>query len=131
MSTLERAIAIAAEAHAGQVDKAGAPYGSRAATRQSLLGIKTRDYRSATLMAGSPRSADITSTVDGKALGAEGRLVTRLALAVFHAPARASKGCRIAPTFISQASCTRNRMYRSQLRYARGTAQFQLSLLPQ
>jgi (p)ppGpp synthase/HD superfamily hydrolase len=26
MSTLERAIAIAAEAHAGQVDKAGAPY---------------------------------------------------------------------------------------------------------
>lgn len=27
MSTLERAIAIAAEAHAGQVDKAGAPYG--------------------------------------------------------------------------------------------------------
>jgi uncharacterized protein YndB with AHSA1/START domain len=33
--------------------------------------------------------------------------------------------------FISQASCTRNRMYRSQLRYARGTAQVQLSLLPQ
>ena len=26
MSTLERAIAIAAKAHAGQVDKAGAPY---------------------------------------------------------------------------------------------------------
>jgi (p)ppGpp synthase/HD superfamily hydrolase len=26
MSTLERAIAIAAEAHAGQIDKAGAPY---------------------------------------------------------------------------------------------------------
>jgi (p)ppGpp synthase/HD superfamily hydrolase len=26
MSTLERAIAIAAEAHAGQTDKAGAPY---------------------------------------------------------------------------------------------------------
>jgi len=26
VSTLERAIAIAAEAHAGQVDKAGAPY---------------------------------------------------------------------------------------------------------
>lgn len=26
MSTLERAVAIAAEAHAGQVDKAGAPY---------------------------------------------------------------------------------------------------------
>src|SRR5262245_57940006 len=26
MSTMERAIAIAAEAHAGQVDKAGAPY---------------------------------------------------------------------------------------------------------
>jgi hypothetical protein len=26
MSTLERAIVIAAEAHAGQVDKAGAPY---------------------------------------------------------------------------------------------------------
>ena len=26
MSTLERAIAIAAEAHAGQVDKAGTPY---------------------------------------------------------------------------------------------------------
>ena len=26
MSTLERAIAIAAEAHAGQADKAGAPY---------------------------------------------------------------------------------------------------------
>ena len=26
MSTLERAIAIATEAHAGQVDKAGAPY---------------------------------------------------------------------------------------------------------
>jgi (p)ppGpp synthase/HD superfamily hydrolase len=26
MSTLERAIAIAAEAHAGQVDKAGEPY---------------------------------------------------------------------------------------------------------
>src|ERR1700730_6454293 len=33
--------------------------------------------------------------------------------------------------FISQASCTRNKMYRSQLRYAQGTAQFQLSLLPQ
>jgi hypothetical protein len=43
--------------------------------------------------------ADITSTVDGKALGAEGRLVLRaLALAVFHAPALAAKGCRIAPT---------------------------------
>jgi (p)ppGpp synthase/HD superfamily hydrolase len=26
MSTLEKAIALAAEAHAGQVDKAGAPY---------------------------------------------------------------------------------------------------------
>ena len=26
MSTLERAIAIAAEAHAGQLDKAGVPY---------------------------------------------------------------------------------------------------------
>lgn len=26
MSTIERAVAIAAEAHAGQVDKAGAPY---------------------------------------------------------------------------------------------------------
>jgi hypothetical protein len=41
----------------------------------SPVRVKTRDYRCATLMAGSPRSADITSTVDGKALGAEGRLV--------------------------------------------------------
>ena len=40
-----------------------------------LLWVKTRNYRTATAMAGSPQIADITSTVDGKALGAEGRLV--------------------------------------------------------
>jgi hypothetical protein len=63
------------------------------------FGSETGGSRSATATAGSPQIADITSTVGGKALGAEGRLVLRaLALAVFPAPALAAKGCRIAPT---------------------------------
>ena len=43
--------------------------------QHSPVGVKTRSYRSATATAGSPQIADITSTVDGKALGADGRSV--------------------------------------------------------
>lgn len=43
MSTLERAIAIAAEAHAGQVDKAGAPYVLH--PLRMMLALQTPDER--------------------------------------------------------------------------------------
>ena len=43
MSTLERAIAIAAEAHAGQVDKAGAPYVLH--PLRMMLAVQTLDER--------------------------------------------------------------------------------------
>ncbi len=43
MSTLERAIAIAAEAHAGQVDKAGAPYVMH--PLRMMLAVQTLDER--------------------------------------------------------------------------------------
>jgi hypothetical protein len=39
------------------------------------FGVNSLRYRIATLSAGSPQIADITSTVDGKTLGAEDRLV--------------------------------------------------------
>jgi len=43
MSTLERAIAIAAEGHAGQLDKAGAPYVLH--PLRLMLAVKTLDER--------------------------------------------------------------------------------------
>ncbi len=43
MSTLERAVGIAAEAHAGQVDKAGAPYLLH--PLRLMLAMKTREQR--------------------------------------------------------------------------------------
>jgi (p)ppGpp synthase/HD superfamily hydrolase len=43
MSTLERAIAIAAKAHAGQVDKAGAPYVLH--PLRMMLGMSSNDER--------------------------------------------------------------------------------------
>jgi (p)ppGpp synthase/HD superfamily hydrolase len=43
MSTLERAIAIAAEAHTGQVDKAGAPYVLH--SLRMLLSLSSNDER--------------------------------------------------------------------------------------
>jgi (p)ppGpp synthase/HD superfamily hydrolase len=43
MSTLERAIAIAAEAHAGQVDKAGTPYVLH--PLRVMLGLSSTDER--------------------------------------------------------------------------------------
>jgi hypothetical protein len=43
MSTIERAIAIAAEAHAGQVDKAGAPYVLH--PLRMMLRVKSNDER--------------------------------------------------------------------------------------
>ncbi len=43
MSTLERAIAIAAEAHAGQIDKAGAPYVLH--PLRMMLSLKTPEER--------------------------------------------------------------------------------------
>ncbi len=43
MSTLERAIAIAAQGHSGQVDKAGAPYILH--PLRVMLGVETNDER--------------------------------------------------------------------------------------
>jgi hypothetical protein len=44
-------------------------------TAGPYIWVISRHYRTATATAGSPQIPDITSTVDGKALGAEGRLV--------------------------------------------------------
>src|SRR6202022_1051920 len=44
---------------------------------QRTASVKSTHYCTAAAMAGSPQITDITSTVDGKALGAEGRLVSR------------------------------------------------------
>jgi (p)ppGpp synthase/HD superfamily hydrolase len=48
MSTLERAIIIAAEAHAGQVDKAGAPYALH--PLRMMLRVSSTDERIAAVL---------------------------------------------------------------------------------
>jgi (p)ppGpp synthase/HD superfamily hydrolase len=48
VSTLERAIAIAAEAHAGQVDKAGAPYVLH--PLRIMLALSTNDERTVAVL---------------------------------------------------------------------------------
>jgi hypothetical protein len=61
-------------------------------------GVITRIYRTATAMTGSPSDSGHHQHRGWERFGCRGPVGLRLALAVFYAPALATKGCRIAPT---------------------------------